>query len=887
MQLPFTLDRSAPSSLLTQLTEQLRDAIHAGRIPRGARLPSTRALAEQLGLSRNTVVRVYETLISEGLAESRVASGVFVTREAPEGEPPRRPLAVSEPPATAMPVPAPPRAPSPLAGGQKRPTFDFVPGRPDPELFPLKAWRRLLQGCLSYRGAQGVAERGDVFGLPALRAAIAVQLGISRGVTADPEQIIVLSGAQEGLSLVASALLGPSLTAIVEDPCYEAAALTFEAMGAQLHGVRVDEDGLVTAELPEAPAALAYVTPAHQYPTGHALTPKRKLELVSWARRHGCYLLEDDYDSEFHYDSPASRALAGIAPDCTLHLGTFSTTLGPGLRIGYLVAPPQLVESLHAAKQLRGPSCSWLEQAALAELMNSGSYSLHLARSRAQYREGRDALLGALRRNFGGLVVSGEGAGLHVLWQLPAGVPGAGRLEELARRHRVGVYSLASAAACEREPTALGRRSLLLGFAAVPLKQIEPGISRLSDALDDALDEHHVLLSELMLDAPRPSLGRPGLRRGRRGVGASPQKPTAFRTVNARSQRRATEEDGTVMRSVRGIYRYPIKGLSPQPLPGVTIEAGKPFPFDRVFALVRPGVSIETEEPRWAKKGLFLMLMLEDSLARVRTQLDVETLQLDVFPHVDADTGGRRLPLLSVNLGSAEGRAAAEAFFFRQVDKLKAQPRLVRSRDGHFMDKPDNVISCINLATLRSLEAKWGGAVHPLRFRANFYIEGLRPWEEFDWIGSDIRLGDVLFRVDRRNGRCSATNVNPVSGERDMDIPGALRKSFGHKDLGIYLVAQSSGKVVLGDPVTVPELAPHASEPIAVAAPHYGAGSYICRGCYYILDPARGAPGVPPGTDLETLGADFRCPDCGTDKSNFRRHLADSALSEGALVAGP
>lgn len=340
------------------------------------------------------------------------------------------------------------------------------------------------------------------------------------------------------------------------------------------------------------------------------------------------------------------------------------------------------------------------------------------------------------------------------------------------------------------------------------------------------------------------------------------------------------------MRSVRGIYRYPIKGLSPQPLPGVAIEEGKPFPFDRIFALVRPGVSFETEEPRWAKKGLFLMLMLEDSLARVRTQLDVETLQLDVFsPNARIEPGSRQLPLLSVNLGSVEGRAAAEAFFFRQVGKLKAQPRLVQSRHGHFMDKPDNVISCINLATLRSLEAKWGGtSVHPLRFRANFYIEGLRPWEELDWVGSDIRLGDVLFRVDRRNGRCSATNVNPVSGERDMDIPGALRKSFGHKDLGVYLVAQSSGKVVLGDPVTVPDITP-SSEPVTSSPPLFGAGSYICRGCYYILDPARGAPGVPPGTDFEAINADFRCPDCGTDKSNFRRHLADAALSEGASVA--
>lgn len=333
------------------------------------------------------------------------------------------------------------------------------------------------------------------------------------------------------------------------------------------------------------------------------------------------------------------------------------------------------------------------------------------------------------------------------------------------------------------------------------------------------------------------------------------------------------------MRSVRGIYRYPIKGLSPQQLPGVTLEAGQPFPFDRVFALVRPGVAMDPAEPRWAKKGLFLMLMLEDSLARVRTHLDVETLQLDVFePH--ADPAERRRPLLSVSLGSAEGRAAAEAFFFKQVPKLKSEPRLVHARSGHFMDKPDNVISCINLATLRSLESRWGTPLHPLRFRANFYIEGLRPWEELDWVGSDIQLGDVLFRVDRRNGRCSATNVNPVSGERDLDIPGELRKSFGHKDLGIYLMARSSGKVVLGDPVTVPDIQPSSAtiEPAAAPAP-LGGSTYICRGCYYLLDPERGAPGVPPGTAFERIDASFRCPDCGTDKSKFSRHAPDAALA--------
>lgn len=879
----WQLDRGSRQPLAHQLAEQLREAIRDGRLSSGARLPSSRVLAEQLGLSRNTVLRVYETLVAEGAAESRASTGVFVAQRGQRLA--YRPQLVAKPSlseaAVALSVPgAVPSLPQ-LEGGRHRATFDFVPGRPSVDQFPVKAWRRLVQACLSYRGASGFVERGDAAGLPALRSAIATHLGMSRGVMADPEQIIVLSGAQEGLSLLATLLLARGRRAIVEDPGYRAAALAFEAAGAEVLGVRTDEEGLVTAELPADGAALLYCTPAHQYPTGYALSPARRREVVAWARQHDCCIIEDDYDGEFHYDSPPSQALAGVAPDCTVYLGTFSTVLGPGLRLGYLVAPPPLVPALRAAKALRGANGSWLEQAVLAEFLRSGAYALHVSRASARHREGRDALLAALRRHFGKVEVSGEGVGLHLLWQLPAGVPGASRLEELALRRKVGVYSLTSAGAAEREPGSLGRRSLLLGYAHIPLKQIEPGIARLSDALDDALDDHLVLLSELMLDAPRPQT-RATPRRSRRAESLPSRQASALRTVG-QAQRSRSGEDTAHMRSVRGIYRYPIKGLSPQPLPGISLEQGKPFPFDRVFALVRPGVSVDSAEPRWAKKGLFLMLMLEDSLARVRTQLDVETLQLDVFEPPGATEPGRRRPLLSVNLGSAEGRAAAEAFFFRQVPKLKGAPQLVRSRDAHFMDKPDNVISCVNLATLRSLESRWGTSLHPLRFRANFYIEGLRPWEELDWIGSDIRLGDVLFRVDRRNGRCSATNVNPVSGERDLDIPGELRKSFGHKDLGVYLLAQSSGKVVLGDPVTVPNIEATSAQPEPAARPQPpGAKTYICRGCYYILDPELGAPGVPPGTSFELMASDFRCPDCGTDKSKFSRHSVDAALAAGA-----
>lgn len=335
------------------------------------------------------------------------------------------------------------------------------------------------------------------------------------------------------------------------------------------------------------------------------------------------------------------------------------------------------------------------------------------------------------------------------------------------------------------------------------------------------------------------------------------------------------------MRPIQSIYCYPIKGLSAQPLRGVELEAGKPFPFDRIYALARPGAPIDLAAPKWAQKGLFVMLMLDDALARVQTHLDLQTLRLDITRDGE--------PVLGADLATPDGRAAVEAYFEDLVPRLAGPPRLVRAGAGHFMDKPDNVVSLINLATVRSLEEQWGRSVDPRRFRANFYIDGERPWEEFDWIGSDIVLGDAVLHVDRRNGRCGATNVNPGTGQRDMDIPGALRKDYGHKDLGIYLLVRKPGKVAVGDALMVPEpdvpaLAP--SEPVAASpapaaalpppapiAP--GPRRHICRGCYFVYDEEQGHPqsGIDPGTAFSAIAPQWRCPDCGTQKATFRPHV--------------
>jgi GntR family transcriptional regulator/MocR family aminotransferase len=884
MQIPVLLDRSRAESLTTQLVEQLRDAIRHTRIAAGARLPSSRRLSEQLGISRNTVVRAYEMLLMEGYVESRPASGIFVAASLPDDL--MRPALVASAPTAPDGEPAAPwQMPMPLLiaraqdlvhQNRNRLSFDFFPGRPNAGLFPVKTWRRLLQNCLSHGGAIGLSHYGDPAGLAVLRSAIASHLAAARGVVADASRIVIVSGIQEGINIAARLFLAPGTLSAVENPCYQGAAFAFEAAGAEIASVPVDNDGLIVEELPQRPTSLLYVTPSHQYPTGHVLSAARRQEIIAWARRHGCYILEDDYDSDFRYEGSPLQAVAAMAPDCTIYLGTFSKSLGAGLRLGYMVVPEQLAEATRTAKTLLNNGNPWLEQAALAEMMRSGSYSAHLVRIRARYKDSRNSLLASLRRHFGDVDVSGEAGGLHVFWQLPPGVPNAMVVEALARRARIGVYSLPSGGAYDAHPSRLTQRGIILGYASLSPKQIEQGIARLSDVVDEALDDPHANVNALFAEQvppPRPPI---------QPLGKAPAHLASnFRqqpALRARPRRRASSthsiarEGGSPMPVVSSIYRYPIKGLSAQPLSSVVLEAKKPFPHDRVFALVRPGAPLDSDEPKWAKKGLFVMLMLEEGLASVHTHLDVETYELTVTQ------GNQRL--LAANLADATQWTEVENLFHGLAPTLLAPPRLVRSRDGHFMDKPDNVLSLINLATVRALEEQWGFEINPLRFRANIYIDGAKPWEEFDWIGSDIHIGDARLRVDRRNGRCGATNVNPDNGRRDLDIPSSLRAAFGHKDLGVYLVVRDGGKLAIGDPVAVPQSDGFARElqPAARSSTDRQR-RFMCRGCYFIYEEARGLPqqSIRPGTSFADIPSNWRCPDCGTEKTTFRPYVANAA----------
>jgi GntR family transcriptional regulator/MocR family aminotransferase len=862
-RISLLLDRSRPKTLTIQIVDQIKKSILEGRIASGVRLPSSRRLADQLDVSRNTIVRAYEILEDQTFVETRPASGVYAVAPSERATTtPRLVQASLSVNLNAMPTVAAHQAPRLLNARSARLTYDFFPGRPDASLFPLKSWRRLAQVTLSSGFPAGVSQYPDPAGQFALRNAIADHLATWRGIVVEPERIIVTTGIQEGLSLLAATMLAPATSAALETPCYQGAAFAFKAAGAELKFTPVDEDGLVADRLPHGEVSLVYVTPSHQYPTGAILSQERRRQLIAWARKHGCYIVEDDYDCDFQYEGSALHAIAAMAPDCTIYLGTFSKSLGPGLRLGYLIAPPTLVDALSAAKTLLNGGNGWLDQSILAQFINSGSYASHLLRTRARYHERRDVLIEALRRHFGDVDIGGREAGLHVCWQLPQGVPNAAKFEAMALKARVGIYAFASANAFDANDTQLGQRGIVLGYAMLSTKQIDAGIAKLSDLVDDTLDTSPEFLGELMLHEPvaRTRFGKPAPRNRR--------KPALHAAPPHKASSRPDSLVNHTMQIVRGIYRYPVKGLSAQPVSGIELEAGKPFPFDRVFALARPRVPIDEYDPKWAKKGLFVMLMLDEGLAKVRTEIDPESLIMKAWRGSEE--------VFCADLNAAEGRAEVECFFRGLVPALGGEPKLVRSRSGHFMDKPDNVISLINLATVRSLEDKWGRGLDPLRFRANFYVDGLRPWQEFEWIGSDIRLGDVIFRVDRRNGRCGATNVNPKNGERDMDIPGSLRAAFGHKDLGVYLTTKTSGKVALGDPLAVPETSLSNVEvrfpqPQAVPSIH----RFICRGCYFIYDEAQGHPpdGIKAGTSFTAIPQDWRCADCGTDKTAFRPYV--------------
>lgn len=418
MDLHVTLTGRA--DLAAQLYQQLRSAILDGRLQPRERVPSTRELASELGISRGTATAVYDRLLAEGFLETRRGAGTFVgsatrtVRRAGTPRPGGRPIRNAAQPASVWhpvepPVGPPVELPSPAA-------YDLTVGVPDPGLFPLEKWRRLVAEELrAGRLGRAAGATYDRPGHPGLQEQIARYLGRSRSVVARAEDVVVTSGAQQALDLVARVVLEPGSVVAVEDPGYGAAGRLFETHRARVAPTSVDGQGLVVDALP-AEARLVYVTPSHQFPLGVTMSLTRRVALLEWAVRHDAVIVEDDYDSEFRFADRPLEPLASLDREGrVVYVGTFSKTLLPGLRVGYAIAPRSLRPALREAKQVTDWSGDVITQAALAAFLAEGHLAAHVRRATRVYGERRRVLLDTLARDLGDVLeVLPSVAGLHV-----------------------------------------------------------------------------------------------------------------------------------------------------------------------------------------------------------------------------------------------------------------------------------------------------------------------------------------------------------------------------------------------------------------------------------------------------------------------------------------
>jgi GntR family transcriptional regulator/MocR family aminotransferase len=336
--------------------------------------------------------------------------------------------------------------------------------------------------CLGGAPAR-MSEYNDPAGLPELRQLITNFLGPARRMVVSPEQVIIVGGCQQGLNLAAHLFLGTNTHVVMESPCYRGAAFLFESYGAKLLPVPVDDLGIDVRRLPTQPVKLAYVTPSHQFPTGVTLSLDRRIALLDWAATIGAYILEVDYDADFRYeDSPLPSLHALDRHGCVIYMSSFSRSIGPGLRLGYVVVPRDLIRAATTLKALIDNGQPWLEQATLAQFIRDGSFVNHLRRIRHTYRRRRDCLIAALPRHLGEVAISGTQGGVHLVWRLPRELAPAHEFAASARAHGVGVYSLQDSPACLYGHMEDHGRTLLLGYTSLTQEQIAAGIARLASA---------------------------------------------------------------------------------------------------------------------------------------------------------------------------------------------------------------------------------------------------------------------------------------------------------------------------------------------------------------------------------------------------------------------
>jgi GntR family transcriptional regulator/MocR family aminotransferase len=446
LDLLISVHRDAKHPLREQLEQQLRDAIRRGVLRAGTPLPSTRALAADLAVSRGVVVEAYAQLVAEGFLVARSGAATRVAE-----------VARHDPPA-----PPEPRIPPPVR-------FDFRVESADLSAFPRRAWLAALRDTLA-EAPDLAFGYGDRNGAPALRATLAAYLGRARGVAAEPDLVVVTAGITQAVALLARALRRSGVERVgVEDPGFPVHRLIFAREGLRIVPLPVDEGGLVVAALDDANVGAVLTTPSHQFPLGMALAPERRVGLLEWAAARDAWVLEDDYDGEYRFDREPVGALQALAPARVVYLGSASKTLAPALRLGWAVVPPALIDAVGDAKVLADSGTPQIDQLALARFVDRGELDRHLRRMRGSYRRRRDALVAGLGAHLPGLALEGIPAGLHVAARLPGDVA-LGPLLERAWAAHIGVFGFEHG----------GVARLLLGYANLPEPSVTPGVRALA-----------------------------------------------------------------------------------------------------------------------------------------------------------------------------------------------------------------------------------------------------------------------------------------------------------------------------------------------------------------------------------------------------------------------
>ena len=455
MGLLLRLDRDLPEPLGSQLERSLRERIQSGRLRAGDRLPPSRGLAAELGVSRGLVVDCYAQLAAEGYLSSHVGSATRVAVDA-------RPL----PPAERAPA----RAPGPR--------IEFRPGVPDLSSFPRRDWLWAVgEACRTSPRAD--LSYGDPHGSAVLRQVLASYLRRVRGAVADPERIVVCAGFAQGLGLILRALAAEGARQVaVEEPGPTYREIVAGRARIQAVPVPVDDRGINVGALASTGARAVVITPAHQAPTGVVMTPERRHALLAWARDHDAIVIEDDYDSEFRYDREPIGTLQGLAPDRVALLGSVSKSLAPALRLGWIACPPQLAGPVAHGKRYDDRGCPGLDQLALAALLESGRFDRHLRRMRAIYAGRRDALVRALRTHAPSVQLGGLAAGFHAVASLPAHADEE-NVTSQARARSIGLHGMSA----YRFDGATTPPQLVLGFGNLTEGAIERGIATIGDLL--------------------------------------------------------------------------------------------------------------------------------------------------------------------------------------------------------------------------------------------------------------------------------------------------------------------------------------------------------------------------------------------------------------------